>query len=73
MMARKATNLLGSVSLIGARLRKVTDKVPQAQGVKGGFVSPHLPYAAINWSHILTSTETLGLTHYLVVTKSYRT
>jgi hypothetical protein len=26
MMARKATNLLGSVSLMGGRLRKVTDK-----------------------------------------------
>jgi hypothetical protein len=73
MMARKATNLLGSVSLIGARLRKVTDKLPQAQGMKGGFVSHYLPWAAINWSHILTHTVTLGLTHYLVVTKSYRT
>jgi hypothetical protein len=26
MMARKATNLLGSVSLMGGRLRRVTDK-----------------------------------------------
>jgi hypothetical protein len=32
MMARKAMNLLGSVSLMGGRLRKVTDKYGQTCG-----------------------------------------